>query len=97
MCQDSIEKRLKVDKDRQTVCGQHLDTLPGVLPCRRLREELSREEATQVRGTFDDVFSDNVETQRDITTLYSCLLAIRSNILDNESPLEESLVSCTPN
>ena len=67
------------------VCEQHLDSLPLLLTCPRLKTELlklSPSEQTTIKKTkYDDVFSSDLIVQKQATQVYSQLLSLRDKLL----------------
>ena len=62
------------------VCSLHLDTIPALLACSRLGQELGdASRATREEVKYEDIFSSDVTVQKKVTTIYSELLAIREN------------------
>ena len=64
-----------------------LDTLPNLLSCKVLKAELKADSVATSDISYDDVFSSHTAKQRQVTELYTQLLAIREQ-LQNSPPVE---------
>ena len=70
-----------------SLCLMHLDSLPEVLNCTKLKSEVhSLPEETQesiINTKYEDIFLD-VLTQKQATNTYTLLLKLREQILDKD-------------
>ena len=68
------------------LCGDHPDTLPNVLICNIMKKHQQTSVLSNSAFSYDDVFSQDVIKQKEITELFSELLKIREEIV-NSTPV----------
>ena len=83
-------------KDRKCPlgCGEE-DTIPNILKCSVLKKNFKSDSVSNGKIQHEDIFSDNVKKQKEVTemyanTLYGKLLETRNKIINNSLP-----VACT--
>ena len=64
-----------------TLFEQEVDDQPNLMRCTELVNKLRTEELATGKIMYDDIFSSDVNKQKEITSLYLKLFKIRSRIL----------------
>ena len=67
-------------------CGS-TDTLENILTCSVLQKNLQSETLANNKITFADIYSSDIRAQKQVTELYTKLMSIRENIMNN-SPVQ---------
>ena len=67
-------------------CGS-TDTLENILTCSVLLNNFQSETLANNKITFADIYSSDINAQKQVTELYSRLMSIRENIMNN-SPVQ---------
>ena len=81
---------MKISKILRLVgCGEQ-DTIPNILTCKVLNKYHNSESVTIGKITFEDIFSANIQKQKQATELFQELIETRNRILNNSLP-----VACT--
>ena len=65
------------------VCGEHPDTLPNLLKCDIIRKYQQTAVMSNCDISYDDVFSEDIIKQKEVTELYSELLRIREDLIES--------------
>ena len=81
-------KGMFIDHSCPLACGD-VDTLQNVLSCNILQSYVKNNTLASELINYEDIFSNDVRTQRQVTELYSQLLTIREQLLDS-SPVTET-------
>ena len=76
------------DQSCPLACGDD-DTLANVLACSVLQRHVQNNTVASEFIKYEDIFSNDVRKQRQVTELYSQLLTIREQLLDS-SPVTET-------
>ena len=63
-------------------CGS-TDTLENILTCSVLQKNLQSETLANNKITFADIYSSDIRAQKQVTELYTKLMSIRENIMNN--------------
>ena len=71
-----------------TLCEQEVDDQPHLVRCTVLVNKLRTEELATGKIMYDDIFSSDVNKQKEITSLYLKLFKIRSRILEDNNSQE---------
>ena len=71
-----------------TLCEQEVDDQPHLMRCTELVNKLRTEELATGKIMYDDIFSSDVNKQKEITSLYLKLFKIRSRILEDNNSQE---------
>ena len=61
-------------------CGE-LDTLPNILTCSALRSDHKSSQLSASGSKYEDVFSEDICKQKQVTELYRQLLQVRNEML----------------
>ena len=61
-------------------CGES-DTLPNILTCPIIQNNLHSDQLATQRIQYEDIFSEDITKQKQVTELYSQLLDIREEII----------------
>ena len=69
-------------------CGEQ-DNIPNILLCRVLNQYQKSESVTDGKINYNDIFSNNIEKQKQVTELYKDLLEIRNRLINSQP------VACT--
>ena len=67
-------------------CGEQ-DNIPNILLCRVLNQYQKSESVTDGEINYNNIFSNNIEKQKQVTELYEDLLEIRTRLI-NSQPLQ---------
>ena len=67
-------------------CGE-IDTLENILTCTAVKLQHTSDNIATSDIKYLDIFSSDVVKQRQVTELYSQLLEIRTNIINNNQPV----------
>ena len=70
------------DKICPVGCGEN-DTIQNVLTCKVLQQHHSSHDLTSSKVKYEDIFSEDVKKQKQVTQLFENLLEIRNNILSS--------------
>ena len=70
------------DNDCPLRCGS-IDTIANILTRPVLQNNLHSEELTNNKITFSDIYSSDIHAQKQVTELYTKLMSIRENIINN--------------
>ena len=81
-------KGMFTDHSCPLACGD-VDTLQNVLSCNILQSHVKNNTLASELINYEDLFNNDVRTQRQVTELYSQLLTIREQLLDS-SPVTET-------
>ena len=65
-------------------CGDN-DTLQNILTCRILRNKLHTDVLATNNIVYEDVFSEDISKQKQVTELYNQLLQIREELITNSA------------
>ena len=63
-------------------CGEQ-DTIPNILTCKVISQYHNSDSVTQEKVQYDDIFSDNIQKQKQITELFEKLLDIRDRLMSS--------------
>ena len=63
-------------------CGNS-DTLPNILTCPVLQDQLNNETVATQKIVFQDIFSPDTAKQKQVTELYIKLMEIRSKVINS--------------
>ena len=63
-------------------CGEN-DTIQNILTCKVLQQHHSSHDVTSSKVKYEDIFSEDVKKQKQVTQLFENLLEIRNNILSS--------------
>ena len=73
------------------VCGQHLDSLPELLTCPRLKSEVmtlpQSDQQAIIQTKYEDIFDCDLRKQKQATQTYTLLLTLRQKVLNDSSSL----------
>ena len=75
-------------------CGQE-DTLPNILTCSVLKLQHTSNDITGRNIKYEDVFSHDVVTQKQVTELYSQLLDVRTKLMESQPVALTGPVHCS--
>ena len=70
------------------LCEQEVDDQPHLLSCTEISNKMETEETAAGKIKYDDIFSNDVRKQKEITSLYLKLFKIRSRILEDKNSQE---------
>ena len=66
-------------------CGE-TDTMPNILTCMQLLSKHKSSQMSRSNICYEDMFSENLQKQKQVTELYQHLLQIRNEIMSQPVP-----------
>ena len=76
-------------------CGEK-DTIQNVLTCRVLKQNYRSNEISICEVEFKDIFSQDINKQKQVTEIYEKLLEIRNSLISsNPNPNSQNLILFT--
>ena len=71
------------------LCKNHNDDQKHILNCEIIRNEICTREVMNTSIKYEDIFSDNIVKQKEVTEVFSTCLRIRENLVRNLSRLQD--------
>ena len=84
-CKDNFKQKYKNDDLLCGLCHQEKEDQPHLLKCDVLSRKLQTTQVSRNNAEYDDIFSEDINKQKEISTIYLQLFKLKSDIEANNS------------